>query len=101
MPIKVVADNEVGLFARLHELARNVLAEKFARHWDASRLSHCRSTVGGFDTKARHAAGDKVLEQVTVIRSHFDNETVRTKAQLRGDHVDVRARMREPRGRHR
>ena len=64
---------------------------------DAPLLGGARDVRGRIDPEHRYALRQEVLQQVAVVRGELDDEAVGRELEAGADHVDVRARVLDPR----
>src|SRR5665213_1214688 len=90
------ASDQISLAAFAHQTPRQRFAEKFAQYRHAQFFCRRRCAGGGFNAKARHASGYKILEQIAVVRSYLNHQTLTSQAQAMGDFLAVVFGMGEP-----
>ena len=72
----VVAEDELGLAALVGEPLGELRAEELGQRRHAARDRRFGDVQRGFDAEHRNALWQEMLEQVAVVRSHFDDEAL-------------------------
>ncbi len=73
MGVHIVAGDQVGLFAIIGQLFAEGFTKELAQHRNAQFFGCIGGAVGWLDAQARNPGCNKVFEQITVVRSHFDH----------------------------
>ena len=79
--------------------SRRLASEELDERRHAALLGRRRDVRGRIDPEHRDSRPDEVLEQVAVVRRELDDEVVRAEPEALADHLDVRARVLDPRRR--
>jgi hypothetical protein len=98
MSINVIADNEIGLLSIITQLLAQLLAKELAQDGNSKFFGSSCCACRGFDPQTGNASGHEVLEEVSIIGSHFDDEAVSSELQLRDYFIRIPRRVGKPAG---
>ena len=92
----VVGHHQVGLQAVGRQFFGQCHAKKPFHHRDALGACRCRRAGGRLHAVARDACSLHVLQQVAVVRGHFDHAAGRGKAQAHSHRLHIGLGVGEP-----